>query len=44
MRILAALALLPVAGLFLCFVVIFVVGAVAIFGAIILGILFGAFG
>ena len=44
MRILTALALLPVAGLFLAFILIFVIGTVAVFGAIILGILFGTFG
>lgn len=40
-RILAALGLIPIAALFLSFILVFIVGTVALFGAIILGILLG---
>jgi hypothetical protein len=43
-RLITFLALLPISGLFLCFIAVFVAGAVAVFGAIILGILLGAVG
>jgi hypothetical protein len=43
-RIITFLALLPISGLFLCFIAVFVAGAVAVFGAIILGIISASLG
>jgi hypothetical protein len=43
-RLITFLALLPISALFFAFIVAFVVGAVAIFGAIILGIISAALG